>query len=358
MPDSSKQFEAVKEALIAADSKLVEALDARAQAITDLIALREREPDGYFKLPRDEEVVIGVAEAAKTFPREWMETVMREVLSATARMVAPVSVAYLGPAGGFAHAAARKHFGAAAEVTASPTVDEVLEDVVRGRVSYGVVPLETSSDGALTATLTGLLQADVKIIGELTLPASYHLLSSTGNASDIDKVYGAPAAIAACEAFLRHNYPKATVMDVPSGDVAAQFAKDDHGAASVGTDVTASAHGLEIAKERIEDFTGVDTRFAIIGNEHPGRTSQDRTVIALSVHDEPGALYKALAPFADRGINLTRLESRPGRGTAWRYVFFVELDGHITDRAVMTAVEELRGKSRMLKVLGSYPRPS
>ncbi len=220
------------------------------------------------------------------------------------------------------------------------------------------MPLETSSDGALTATLTGLLQADVKIIGELTLPASYHLLSSTGNASDVDKIYGAPSAIAACEGYLRQNHPKATVMDVPSGDVAAQFAKDDHGAASVGTDVTAAAHGLEVVKERIEDYTGVDMRFAIIGNEHPARTGNDRTVLALSVHDEPGALYKALAPFADRGINLTRLESRPGRGTAWRYVFFVELDGHITDRKVLTSVEEIRGKSRMLKVLGSYPRPS
>ncbi len=357
MAESDEQFETVKEALIAADNALVAALDARARAITELIALREKDPKGYFKLPRDEEVVHTLTEAAKAFPAEWVETVMREVLSASARMIAPVSVAYLGPAGGFAHAAARRHFGSAAELTATNTVEEALEDVVRGRVSYGVVPLETSSDGALTATLTGLLQADVKIIGELTLPASYHLLSSTGNASDIDKIYGAPTAIAACEGHLREHYPKATVLDVPSGDVAAQFAKDDHGAACVGTDVTAQAHDLKVARERIEDFTGVDTRFAVIANEHPGRTGLDRTVIALSVHDEPGALYKALAPFADRGINLTRLESRPGRGTAWRYVFFVELDGHITDRAVMTAVEELRGKSRMLKVLGSYPRP-
>jgi len=357
MADPKKQFADITEALRAADSKLVNALDARAKAITDYIALRESNPEGYYKLPRDEDVVRAATDAAGAFPAEWVETVVREILSASAQLVAPVSVAYLGPVGGFAHAAARKHFGAAAELRGAPSVQEVLEDVARKRVSFGVVPLETSSDGAITATLTGLLQADVKIGGELTLPANYHLLSTTGNVSDVDKIYGVAAAIAACERFIRETFPKATVMDVPSGDVAADLAKDDHGAAIVGTDVIASAHELRIAKESIEDEVGVDTRFAVLGNEHPQRTGQDRTVIALSVHDEPGALYAALAPFADRGINLTRLESRPGRGTAWRYVFFVELDGHITDRAVLTAVEELRAKVRMLKVLGSYPRP-
>jgi chorismate mutase/prephenate dehydratase len=357
MADPQRDFDAIKEALSKADAGLVDALDARARAIAAYVALREAAPDAYLKLPRDEEVLLGAQESAKAFPREWIENVVREVLSASARMVAPVSVTYLGAAGGFAHAAARKHFGKAAGLRAVVTVQEVLDDVGRGRVSHGVVPLETSSDGAITATLTGLLAADVKIIGELTIPATYHLLSSTGNASDVDKIYGAAQAIAACEGYIRQNYARATIMDVPSGDVAAQFAKDDHGAACVGTDVVAAAHDLRIAKERIEDHADVETRFAVLGNEHPGRTGIDRTVIATSVTDQPGALYQALAPFADRGINLTRLESRPGRGTPWRYVFFVELDGHITDRAVLTAVEELRGKSRMLKILGSYPRP-
>ncbi|MBW2464313.1 MAG: ACT domain-containing protein [Deltaproteobacteria bacterium] len=358
MADKNHDFASVRDALLSADTALVEALDARARAIEALVALRLREPEAYLALPRDEEVIRAAIERAEAFPEQSLTTVVREVLSASAQMVAPVSVAYLGPAGGFAEAAARQHFGAAAELLVVSGVAEVLEDVARSRVSFGVVPLETSSDGAITATLTGLLLADVKIRGELSVPASYHLLSSTGNASDIDKVYGAPGALAACVKKLRELHPKATLLDVPSGDVAAEFASGDHGAASVGTEYTATVHGLRIVRERIEDVAGIETRFAVIGTDYPTRTGQDRTVVAVSVHDEPGALFKALAPFAERGINLTRLESRPGRGTPYRYVFFVEFDGHLTDRSVLTAVEELRGKSRMLKVLGSYPRPT
>src|SRR5690606_24165956 len=96
----------------------------------------------------------------------------------------------------------------------------------------------------------------------------------------------------------------------------------------------------------------------VIGQERPTRTGQDRTMLALAVGDAPGSLYRALQPFADRGINLTRIESRPARGTSWRYLFIVELDGHMTDRSVLTAVEEVRAASRHVKLLGSYPRPA
>lgn len=358
MAAKEHDFAEVKEALLSADTALVAALDARARAIEALVELRRKEPDAYFPLPRDEEVLQAAIARAEAFPGESVATVLREVLSASAQLVAPVSVAYVGPAGGFAEAAARKHFGAAAEFRALDGVAEVLEDVARSRVSFGVVPLETSSDGAITATLTGLLLADVKIGGELSIPATYHLLSSTSDMASVEKIYGSPLAIAACERKLREQFPEATVVDVPSSDDAARRASGSDGAACVGTELSASVHSLRIIRERIEDVSGIETRFAVIGSDYPARTGQDRTVVAISVQDEPGALFQALAPFADRGINLTRLESRPGRGTAFKYVFFVEFDGHLTDRSVLTAVEELRGKSRMLKVLGSYPRPA
>ena len=197
----------------------------------------------------------------------------------------------------------------------------------------------------------------MRIGGELTLPSSYQLLSATGNAGDVDKVYGAPAALSACERFLRSRFPRATVLDVHSGEAAAQFAAADHGAAAIGTAILAELHELRAVQTRIEDAAGVETRYAVLGKELPSRTGRDRTVLAMAVHDDPGALYASLEPFASRNINLTRLESRPAHGAAWRYLFFVELDGHVTDRPVLTAVEELRTISRHVKVLGSYPRP-
>ncbi len=357
MGDPKDDFARIRDALDSADAALLDSLEARAQALAEYRTLRERDPEGYYALPRDAEVLSRARERVRVFPSEAVEPVLREVLSASEAMIAPVTVAYLGPEGAFAHTAARRRFGAAAELRSRDSVPEVLEEVERGRAKFGVVPLETSSDGALTATLQGLLRSDARICGELTLPASHHLMSSTGNAQDVEKVYGAPGAIGACERYLRVHFPKATVLDVPSGEVAAQFAREDHGAAAVGTEIIAERYQLRILRERIEDVTGVETRFAVVGNEHPPRTGKDRTVLALAVHDQPGALYRGLQPFADRDINLTRLESRPVQGQTWRYVFFVELDGHVTDRPVLTALEELRGTTRFVKILGSYPRP-
>ena len=136
------------------------------------------------------------------------------------------------------------------------------------------------------------------------------------------------------------------------------LAREDHGAAVVGTAMLRELHGLIIARERVEDAAGRETRYAVVGSELPSRTGRDRTVIAMAVGDAPGALYDSLKPFADRDINLTRLESRPTQGAAWRYLFFVEMDGHVTDRPLLTAMDELRNVSRHVKVLGSYPRPA
>ena len=115
---------------------------------------------------------------------------------------------------------------------------------------------------------------------------------------------------------------------------------------------------MKLIDDRLEDDSDVVIRFGVVGNRLPSRTGQDRTVLAIAPGDEPGALHRALRPLADREINLTRVESRPSSSTQWRHIFFLEMDGHITDRAILTAVEELRRISRYAKVLGSYPRPS
>ena len=350
------EVDRVLAAIDEADRKIVAGIDERMRAIGRLVQFKEQEPDEFFRMPRDPDYLSRAVEHSTEAPQA-VESIMREVLSYSARRLEPKHVLYVGAPGGFAHLAARQHFGSAAEFQSADTIRSVIEDVGRGRVSAGVVPLETSSDGAMTATLHGLAESEVRVCGEVTVPSSYHLLSMTGNLSDIEKIFGARSALAACERFLATDFGKSAIIDVPSGQDAVDFVREDHGAAVVGTELLSELHGLRTARERIEDFTGVETRFAIIGSGLPSRTGKDRTVLAMAVHDQPGALYKSLQPFADRGINLTRVESRPTTGAAWRYLFFVEMDGHVTDRPVLTAIEELRNISRHVKVLGSYPRP-
>ena len=337
-----------------ADEALIRALDARAVAFRRLAEIRDENPDLFVRLPRDEIVVRKARETVSAFPAGAIEPVFREILGACASLMAPRKVAYIGDPGGFAHLAARRHFGSSAEYLGVPNVQAALEEVARGRVEFAVMPVETSSDGAVTATLIGLQASDARICAEVEVNATYHLLSSSGNRLDVEKVYGDRGALAACSRFLGSELSRATVIDVPSAEVAAELAGGDPGSGIVGTEMMCEVYGLKIARESIDDSGAVQTRFAIVGTEFPSRTGADHTIVAVAVHDAPGALSETLRPFASRGVNLTKLESRPT--AQWRYLFFLEMDGHVTDRPVLTALEELRTISRFVKVLGSYPR--
>lgn len=359
------ELTALREALEAADRDLVRALEARAAAVRRFAAHRASEPGSYFALPSTAEVVQRARGAAEHLPADAMERVFREALGACDAIVAPRKVAALGPEGGFAQVAAERHFGAAAEVSVLESIARVFEDVERGRVAYGVVPFETSSDGAVAETVDALVASEVRICAELTLPCTYDLVSETGNLADVETIYGTAVALAACDATLRRELPRARILDVRSGSYAESLAREDHGAAAVvaspgghrAPSDSGSNRALRVVRTRVEDRAGVDTRFVVIGQEHPKRTGRDRTVVALMVGDGPGSLYHALKPFADRGINLSRIESRAARGGSWKYVFVLELEGHATERSVVTAIDEVSRASQHLKVLGSFPRP-
>lgn len=346
----------IREELEAADRALVDALNARAKAVRSMAELRQSSGD-HLPLPRDADVIARAAELAESFPRESIEPVFQEVLSACARAIAPVQIVYYGAEGGFPHQAGRRRFGHAASLRPCESVQEVLDKVAHEEASFGIVPLETSSEGAVTATLNGLVATDAKLCAELTLPVRYQLLAQSDDLDQVSKIYGASPAIASCERFFRNRFPDAIIVDVASGEVAANFALNDDQAAAVGPEILGELHQLKLLSDRIEDSPNVEMRFGIVGKDLPSRTGQDRTVVAFAPGDQPGALHRALEPFADRKINLSRLESRPAIGAEWKHIFFVEMDGHVTDRSLLTAVEELRQIARYIKVLGCYPRP-
>ena len=346
------------DALEDADRQVVRALDARAKAIHEYNALRAEAGDEPLRLPKKAAVIENARRSAAEFPEESIEPVFREILSACTELITPDVVAYFGGPGDLAHAAARDYFGHAPSFRPSETVSGVLESVHHGHATFGVVPLETSTDGAITATLNGLLSSDAKVCAERVVPLRYQLLSQSGDPADVLKIYGAAQAIAACERQLRSRYPDAICVDVQSGEAAAHFALGDDQSAALGSPLLRELHDLRLIDDRLENDSAVLTRFAIVGNRLPSRTGQDRTLLAMAPNDEPGALHRARRPLADREINLTRIESRASSNSDWAHVFFLEMDGHITDRAILTAVEELRRIARYAKVLGSYPRPS
>ncbi len=338
--------------LLEADRALLAALEQRAKAVRHLA--KQTSPA---HLPGLRDVMRSLdAESSELSPTA-LEAVFREAISVTGALVQPRTVVVSGPEGGFAHLAAWRHFGSAIRCRALDGIPEVLDEVQRNRAEHGVVPLESSTDGAVTATLYGLLHSDARIVAEEVVETRYHLFSVTGNLSDVEKVYGDPDALAACRRHLRTHLPRVAVIDVPSTEIALQFALEDHGAGAIATDLGRQEETLRLVKERIEDEADRFIRFAILGRALPPRTGTDRTVLAIGLPNEPGVLYEALQPFARRRVNLTRLESRTTSGEGWAYTIFVEMEGHATDRSVALAIEEVRPRTRFLEVLGSYPRP-
>lgn len=356
MLDNRELFDQIRASLSDADRSLAKALDARASAIKALQGLREREPGTFFKLPPDSDVMGLVAELVSTFPRESVRAVMREVLSGCATLVAPLEVVFAGQDGGFGHLAARKHFGSSAKLRCASSVEDVAMEVERKRASYGVLPFETSNDGAATATLNVLARSDVNITAEICVQRAFHLLSSSGDFARVEKIYAGSSAIAATERFVAEHLPNATVIDARNGMVAAELAKHDPNAAVIGSHVVAELASLQYVRRSIEDEQGLETRYVAIGRDLPARTGNDRTALVLSLHDRPGVLFDSLRPFADRSINLSRIETRPARDGTRRHITLFELDGHVTDRPVLGAIEALRASSHQVKVLGSYPR--
>ncbi len=355
MSDAKQEFEQIRQAVEAADQALGDALSARASAVAALAELRKRASDAYFALPRDSEVVGRMLERVHVFPKDGVRSVMREVLSACATVIAPIEVVYAGQAGGFGHLAARAHFGATAHLRAVDTAEAMLLEIDRGHAAFGLLPFETSYDGAVTQTLNLLARSDVKISAEVPIRRSFHLMSKSGRAEDVKKIYAAPSALAACEKYLARKFSHAVLIDTHSHMAAAEHATGEPDAAALGTDVAAELAGLTRVESSVEDLADLDTRYVVVGNDYPPRSGADRTAIAIALHDAPGVLLDCLRPFADRKINISRLETRPARGWEFRYLILVEVDGHITDRSVLASIEELRTAGRYVKVLGSYP---
>jgi chorismate mutase/prephenate dehydratase len=183
-----------------------------------------------------------------------------------------------------------------------------------------------------------------------------------------EQIYSHPQAMAQCRAWLERHYPNVPLTPMDSTAHAAQRASEDGKAFAIGSELAASHYNLKVIYSKIEDHPNNMTRFLVLGTKSPKRTGQDKTSLVFAVKDEPGILYKMLAPFQVAGINLSKIESRPmvrldaskaklrkspGR---WEYAFFIDLDGHIQSRKVRQAVDQLEKKCQFLKVLGSYPR--
>jgi len=343
------------------DDEILDLLDKRARLASE-IGEKKRAADRTLYDPERERRIFERLEqrydalSERKFPRASLQPVYREIISACLSVEQPLSVAYFGPPGTFTHMAARAVFGLAARYVESATISGVFDAVERGSAGYGVVPIENSTEGGVTYTLDSLLEHDVLIRSEVVLDVAQCLVGQHDELGRIERVYSHPQALAQCRGWLAKHLPHALLVVSPSTALAAREAAADQNAAAVASRLAAEIAGLRVIRENVQDRAENATRFVILAESDAPPTGRDKTSVVFSTADERGALKRVLEIFDEEAINLSRIESRPAPGQAWQYVFFTDLEGHRSEPQVARALERLKGKCAMVKVLGSYQR--
>jgi chorismate mutase/prephenate dehydratase len=283
-----------------------------------------------------------------------IDSIYREVISACRSLEAPLRVAFFGAEATYSHLAAKEKFGSSSELRATTTIPEVFQEVTQERVSFGVVPIENSTEGVVAHTLDCLVDSDLQICAEVFLDIHHHLLSRSGRAEEIRRIVSHPQALAQCRVWLAAHFPTISVEEVASTAHAAIAASKDDNVAAISSAVAKEVYGLEAVASNIEDRSNNITRFLVIGKLQTKPTGNDKTSLVFSAKDKPGVLHRMLQPFAKRRINLAKIESRPIKNKPWEYLFFLDLLGHRDQPAVKKAIAALEKNCVFFKILGSY----
>ncbi|MEY2700994.1 MAG: hypothetical protein RIQ52_1749 [Pseudomonadota bacterium] len=349
----------LRERIDAVDADLLALMSRRAgfaQQVAE-IKMAAGEVSNFYRPEREYEVLRRVAALNEgPLPDAVVMRLFRELMSACLALEKPLAVAYLGPAGTFSQQAAWKHFGQGIEASAEAGIDDVFRKVESGACHYGVVPVENSTEGAITHTLDSFLHSPLIIAGEVQLRIHHHLLSGESSLAAVHTIFSHQQSLAQCRQWLQMHCPGVRLQAVSSNAEAARIVSSQSGCAAIAGEGAAAIYELGILARHIEDESDNTTRFLVIGTQAVGATGSDRTSLLLSTANHPGALLSALAPFAKAGISLSRIESRPSHRGNWDYVFFMDVDGHQHDEKLAGVLEELKAQACMFKILGSYPK--
>ena len=282
----------------------------------------------------------------------------REIMSACLAQEKPLKVAYLGPEGTYTQAAVLKFFGHSVRALALPSVNEVFQEVANGSADFGVAAIENSTEGTVTNTLDNFLSSALHICGEVELRIHHCLLSREKNLRRIQRVCAHAQALAQCQLWLDQHLPHAERVAVASNAEGARRARDERGSAAIAGETAAEVYGLELLAHAIEDRPDNSTRFLVIGRKILAASGDDKTTLLVAAKhgDNAGALYRLLEPLAKNDVSMSRIESRPSGQRKWHYVFFIDIDGHASDPPVARALETMKSRASLFRVLGSYPR--
>lgn len=343
------------------DRQLVTLLNERLACAAEIGKLK-RSAGGQIYVPEREDAVLRKVAALNEGPIKdnALRAIYREIMSAAIALEKPLLIAYLGPEATNTHAAAIKKFGASVDYHAMPTIADLFTAVEKGEADYAVIPIENSTEGSVREALDSFVESDVKIVAQIYLEISHALISTTP-LEQITQVISKDQALAQCRHWLQRHLPHAQLVEAPSTSRAVELAKGIPGAAAVAGELAAQFNGMPVLVPNIQDKSDNTTRFFVIGKQAAGPVGggRDMSSFIISLGDEAaahsGALLKMLMPMAERGINLSKIESRPSKKRPWDYYFFIDVTGHYDTDAMREALTELKKFCPLVKWLGSYP---
>ncbi len=268
-----------------------------------------------------------------------------------------MKVTYQGEAGAYSEMAVYKFFGTKVQPVPCRDFRDVFESVKTGAAPNGVVPIENSIEGSVNQNYDLFLAYDLKVCGEVAVKLAHVLIGNLQTKlEEIETVYSHPQALAQCRKYLENQKWEIIPAYDTAGAVKIIKEKKLDNAAAIASEKAADLYGMKILARDIADNPSNYTRFLVLSTVDAAPTGDDKTSIIFAAKHEPGTLYHALGEFASRNINLSRIESRPTKTTAWQYNFYLDFEGHRTEKRCAEALQALEKYATFVKILGSYPR--
>jgi chorismate mutase/prephenate dehydratase len=268
-----------------------------------------------------------------------------------------VKVAFQGERGAYSESAVYTFFEASADVKPCRDLSEVFENVEKQEAQFGVVPVENSLEGSVNQTYDLFLTHNLKVSGEIIIRISHCLIANPSTSLEAVKtVYSHPQALAQCRSFLERLGSELIPTYDTAGSVKMLKERGQKDAAAIASEKAAEIYEMKILAREIEDTPTNYTRFFVISKNDAPITGRDKTSIIFAAAHTPGSLYHALGEFAKRNINLTKIESRPTKQKAWEYNFYLDFEGHRSEKRCAEALKALAKSGAFLKILGSYPK--
>ena len=357
-PQQSQQarLAAIRTEIDAVDRELVALLNKRAQCSLEVGGIKAPTGEPVFRPVREKELMEKLLAANPgPLPEAHLRAVYREILASSRALQRPQRVAYLGPEGTFSHMAGLEFFGSSLDYVPMPQLPAIFQAVENRDCHLGLVPLENSLHGTVGQSMDLFFRHEVFIQAEWYSRIRHSLLSKEENLSSIKVVYSHAQPLGQCAGWLLRHLPQAAQVSLESTAAAAHKAAQEPGSAAIAHEGVASRLALSVLMRGIEDSPDNWTRFCAIGPVPAETAGAEKASVLFSLTDKPGSLAAVLRCFADAGINLLKLESRPMPAERWKYIFFADLACDPSQPAAQAALQAAAGHCYSLRILGAYP---